>query len=104
MEGLIDTLFVLEDNYGLRADRIDDKICLTLAPEISPTKSQLFTFLSFWEQKYKQYQSGQITKEEYDYIQYAYPRCNMVRGSEYGWEARSNMDLDDIYNKLMCRK
>lgn len=104
LNGLIHTLFVLEDRYGLRADRIDGKICLTLDKEVTSEYSDLSAFLSFWEKKYKQYQSGQITNEEYDYIRYTYPRCNIRAGTLHRRESKFNMDLDDIPNKLMCKK
>ena len=72
-DGIMHTLFFLEDNLAIHADRIDGEICLTLDKEHS---SYLRTkmLLNRWLVEAAKYRCGAITREEYDQWRYQFPK------------------------------
>lgn len=64
---LMHTLFALEEFFDLRITVLDNKVCLTFGEEAEP-------LLSEWYEKYKSFQNGDISENEYKNWQYNYKR------------------------------
>lgn len=71
---LMQTLFALEDIYGLTITSIDDVVCLRLNMEVTKPGSQLWNSFEGWQEKKQQLLQGEITLEEYDDWRYNFPR------------------------------
>lgn len=78
--GLMHTLFTLEDLYGLKINRLDDELCLSLdKSKMDSTYRSMYDMLSVWQQEAEKFKVGEITKEEYDTWRYNYPRIEAER-------------------------
>ena len=77
--GLMHTLFALEDMYGLKINRIDGELCLTLDKTNGSTYLSMFNMLNAWQHEAEKFRAGTITKEEYDTWRYNYPRIEAER-------------------------
>lgn len=64
---LMHLLFALEEFFDLRITVLDNKVCLTFGEEAEP-------LLSEWFEKYKSFQNGAISENEYKNWQYNYKR------------------------------
>ena len=71
--GLMHTLFTIEDLYGLKINRIDGELCLTLDKSTGVNYVNMFDMLNAWHKEAEKLKSGEITKEEYDKWRYHYP-------------------------------
>lgn len=71
--GLLHTFFALEDMYGIKIDVLDQEMCLRLDKSTGSLYCDLFDVFYSWFQKSKEFESGKITKEEYDEWRYNYP-------------------------------
>ena len=71
--GLMHTLFTIEDMYGITVDRIDDVVCLHLDKTVSKPGSSLWTYLEDWYSMKNKLGHGRITREEYDEWRYNFP-------------------------------
>ena len=74
--GLMHTLFVLEDIYGLKIGEIDGEICLHLDKSAGMTYTSMFQMLNAWKEQAIKLEQGEITKEEYDQWRYKYPELD----------------------------
>ncbi|MBO5562027.1 MAG: helix-turn-helix transcriptional regulator [Firmicutes bacterium] len=72
--GLMMTLFALEDMYGLKIKNIDGELCLTPEKVFNPSYPALFDKFLAWQQMSEKCLNDEITKEEYDNWRYNYPR------------------------------
>lgn len=72
--GLTHTFFALEDMYGMHIDTISGELCLRLDKQRGQTYVTLFRMLNEWKEMRAKYESGEITKEEYDHWRYNYPK------------------------------
>ena len=79
--GFMHTLFACEDIYGLKADRVDGALCLTLNKSNS-NYSTMFDMINNWQQEAEKFKNGEITKEEYDDWRYTYPEVEAKRYRE----------------------
>lgn len=70
--GVIHTLFALEDNYGLKIDKLSGEVCIRLDKD-SPDFLNMVGMFRAWEQQAAKLRSGEITREEYDNWRYNYP-------------------------------
>ena len=80
MDGLMHTLFALEDRKLIRILDADGLICLRA--EIFEGGGQAADFeqrLRAWQQQSARYRAGEITKEEYDRWRYRYPKFDDTR-------------------------
>ena len=73
------TLFTLEDLYGLQINNIDGEICLTLDKTKGHTYLSMFEMLNAWYKESSKLKFDEITKDEYDYWRYNYPRIEEER-------------------------
>lgn len=78
-DGLMHTLFALEDIYGLKISEIDGEICLRLDKHHGMTSAVMFEMLNAWRQEAAKLESGEITKEEYDQWRYRYPEFDTTQ-------------------------
>lgn len=72
-DGLMHTLFALEDIYGFKITNIDGEICLSLKKFDNPSYPQLFDNFTAWYAQANKLREGQISKDEYDEWRYHYP-------------------------------
>ena len=72
-EGLMHTLFALEDLRGLQIGEIDGEICLRLDKFRGMTSVGMFNMFTAWQKEFAKLKAGEITKEEYDQWRYHYP-------------------------------
>ena len=72
--GLMHTLFALEDLYGFRIDKIDDELCIRLDKGMGANYITMFELFSTWQEQAENLKNGEITKEEYDNWRYNYPK------------------------------
>lgn len=77
--GLMHTLFALEDLYGLKINRIDGELCLTLDRSKGITYVTMFDMLNAWQKEAEKLKNGEITKEQYDAWRYTYPKMEAER-------------------------
>jgi len=71
--GMMHTLFVLEDLYGLQIKKIDGELCLTLDKSNRTAWISVFDRFAEWHRVAEKLKTGEITKEEYDEWRYRYP-------------------------------
>ena len=71
--GLMHTLFVMEDLYGLRIDKIDGELCIILDKGMGTNYITMSEMLSAWHKQAEKLKNGEITKDEYDKWRYNYP-------------------------------
>lgn len=73
--GMMHTLFLLEDLYALKIDKIDQEICIRLNYE-DKSFHRVLRLLSSWYEEAAKYRRGEITKEDYDRWRYFYPQLD----------------------------
>ena len=71
-DGLMHTLFALEDIHGFKITNIDGEICISLKKFDNPSYPQLFDNFTAWLEQASKLREGQISKEEYDEWRYHY--------------------------------
>lgn len=74
--GLMHTLFTIEDLYGLKITDKDGEICLHLDKGMGINYLTMFDMFSAWKEQSEKLKNGEITKEEYDNWRYNYPESN----------------------------
>ena len=79
--GLMHTLFVLEDNYGLKVRKIDGEVCLTVDVRKNKDAARLHEMLSSWREQAAKLEAGEISQEEYDRWRYHYPEFDVTQKS-----------------------
>lgn len=72
-DGLMHTLFTLEDLYGFRIDKIDGELCIRLDKGMGANYITMSDMFSAWQKQAEKLKNGEITKEEYDKWRYNYP-------------------------------
>ena len=72
--GLMHTLFTLEDLYGFRIGKLDDELCIRLDKGMGTNYLTMFDMFSAWQEQAEKLKNGEITKEEYDHWRYNYPK------------------------------
>ena len=75
-DGIMHTLFTLEDLYGIRIDKLDCELCIRLDKGMGVNYITMFEMFSAWQEQAEKLKSGEITKEEYDHWRYNYPASN----------------------------
>lgn len=72
--GLMHTLFALEDLYGFRIDTLNDEVCIRLDKNNGTEYITMLEMFSAWQKQAEKYRNGDISKEEYDNWRYNYPQ------------------------------
>ena len=60
--GLMHTLFTLEDLYGFRIDKLDDELCIRLDKGMGTNYLTMFDMFSAWQEQAEKFKNGEITK------------------------------------------
>lgn len=71
-QGLMHTLFAIEDIYGLKVDELDGCTCLRLDPHVKKSFNLSDDFEEWLKQR-KRYEKEEITREQYDEWRYSFP-------------------------------
>ena len=77
--GLMHTLFALEDLYGFRIDTLSDEICIRLDKGMGTNYITMLEMFSAWQEQSEKFKNGEIKKEEYDQWRYNYPQYDTTR-------------------------
>lgn len=77
--GVMHTLFTMEDLYGLRIDKLDDELCIRLDKGMGANYISMFDMFTAWQEQAEKYNNGKISKEEYDHWRYNYPKLEAER-------------------------
>ncbi|OQA74082.1 MAG: Helix-turn-helix domain protein [Firmicutes bacterium ADurb.Bin248] len=72
--GVLQTLFALEDIYGLKINSIDGELCLALDKSIGTSYLTMFDMFSAWQTQSEKLKNGEISQEDYDNWRYNYPK------------------------------
>ena len=80
--GLMHTLFALEDLYGLKITELDGEVCLHLDKGMGANYITMFDMFTAWNTQAKELKNGEITKEEYDHWRYNYPKFNVLNSDK----------------------
>ena len=80
--GLMHTLFALEDLYGFRIGKLDDELCICLDKGMGTNYLTMFDMFSAWQEQAEKLKNGEITKEEYDHWRYNYPKFNVLNSDK----------------------
>lgn len=91
--GLMHTLFTLEDLRGLKVGEIDGEICLRLDKSKGMIYVGMLEMLSSWQKQVAKFESGEITKEEYDQWRYNYPKFD----TSQIWSKVPSQGLSDMF-------
>lgn len=75
-DGIMHTLFAMEDLYGLRIDTLFDEVCIRLDKGVGTNYITMFEMFSIWQKQAEKLKNGEITKDEYDTWRYNYPSNN----------------------------
>ena len=76
---LTHTLFTIEDLYGIKINKIDGELCLTLDKTYNAKYLSLYNTFSAWHKEAEKLHAGEITKEDYDTWRYNYPEIEAER-------------------------
>ncbi len=79
--GVMHTLFVLEDRYGLQIVTEDGINPCIMVKATNPDGRQMFDLLRDWLEKSEELKAGTITREEYDHWRYNFPTTDSLKGS-----------------------
>ena len=78
--GLMHTLFVLEDLYGLRLDKLDGELCLRLDKHRGTDYIRTLRIFRSWKVQLDKLEAGELSKEDYDHWRYWYPELDPKSG------------------------
>lgn len=82
-QGIMHTLFVMEDLYGLRIDKSDGDLCIHLDKGMGTNYITMYEMLSAWQKQAEKLNNGEISKTEYDSWRYNYPKyCTIPERKE----------------------
>ena len=77
-DGIMHTLFLLEDTCAFCVDEINGEICIRLDKN-NPEYMNMFRFLYKWFDEASRYRRNECTREEYDQWRYRYPLSDADR-------------------------
>ena len=99
-QGLMHTLFALEDLYGFKPDPTENGVALKL--ESSRMASDcVLQMMTAWAEQAAKYKSGEITKDEYDEWRYNYPKFDTTgKWAQVPSQEFSNEMVDRFKDKL----
>ena len=89
--GVMHTLFALEDLYGLRIDMLSDEVCIRLDKDNGMEFLTMTEMFTAWQKQAEKFRNGEISKEEYDNWRYNYPR-DVVEQTKESLDGKRNND------------
>lgn len=81
-DGLMQTLFALEDIYGFQIDKLDNEVCIRLDKYDYQKTGSVADRLESWYTQAERFRKEEITKEEYDRWRYTYPQSEAKRTAD----------------------
>ena len=82
-QGIMHTLFVMEDLYGLRIDKTDGDLCIRLDKGMGTNYITMYEMLSAWQIQAEKLNNSEISRTEYDSWRYNYPKyCTIPERKE----------------------
>ena len=78
--GLMHTLFTLEDRYGLTIEKGENGISMYADPRKGKDAAELSEMLNAWAEQSEKYHNGDINRDEYDKWRYNYPKYDENSG------------------------
>jgi len=78
-QGLMHSLFQLEDLYGLKPQNLDGRIVLEF--DVEPV-DRIASDLKLWSDELEDLNNGEITQEQYDEWRYSFPRLQAERETQ----------------------
>ena len=98
--GLMHTLFVLEDIYGLTITEADGEVCLKVNKDKSKDAAELLKMLCAWQEQATKLSAEEISREDYDQWRYNYPKFDTTQH----WAKVSSKELSDTLAKAFKDK
>lgn len=89
--GLMHTLFTLEDIYGLTVSEADGEVCLKVNKDKGKDAAELLKMLCAWKEQADKLSSEEISREEYDNWRYHYPKFDTTQH----WAKVPSQELSD---------
>ena len=77
--GLMQTLFALEDIYGLTVSETDGAVCLKVNKDKGKQAYELLKMLYAWKEQADKLSAGEIDREQYDQWRYHYPKYDTTQ-------------------------
>lgn len=77
--GLMHTLFTLEDVYGLTVSEADGEVCLKVNKDKGKEAYKLLQMLYAWKKQADKLSTGEISKDDYDRWRYYYPKYDTTQ-------------------------
>ncbi len=71
---VFDTLFALEDRYGLTIENRDGEVLFRIDPRKGKDAARISEMVCAWAPVAEKYRAGEISREEYDQWRYYYPQ------------------------------
>ena len=90
--GLIHTLFVLEDLYGLTIEERDGEVLFRVNPRKGEDAAHLSEMVCDWAPVAEKFRAGEISKDDYDKWRYNYPKFD----SKKIW---AKVPPQDVFNR-----
>ncbi len=90
--GLIHTLFVLEDLYGLTIEERDGEVLFRVNPRKGKDAAHLSEMVCDWAPVAEKFRAGEISKDDYDKWRYNYPKFD----SKKIW---AKVPPQDVFNR-----
>ena len=78
--GLMHTLFTLEDRYGLTIVKTENGVSMYADPRKGKDAAELSEMLNAWAEQSEKYHNGDINRDEYDKWRYNYPKYDEASG------------------------
>ncbi|MCI2048057.1 MAG: helix-turn-helix domain-containing protein [Faecalibacterium sp.] len=88
INGVMHTLFALEDMYGLKVDCINGSLCLRWQPSADPA---LISYCTSWKEHADLLKTGAITQEQYDEWRYNFPTSFTKECEQLLVDAKNNL-------------
>lgn len=98
--GIMHTLFTMEDLYGLRIDKLDDELCIRLDKGMGVNYITMFDMFTAWQEQAEKYKNGEISKEEYDRWRHRYPEFD----TSQRWAKVPSQELSDMLFDALKKK
>ena len=89
--GLMHTLFTLEDIYGLTVSEADGEVCLKVNKDKGKEAYELLQMLYAWKEQADKLSAGEISKDDYDHWRYYYPKYDTTQL----WAKVTSQELSD---------
>lgn len=92
-DGLMHTLYALEDIYGFKISNMDGELCISLKKFDNPSYPQLHSNFAAWCEQADKLRDGKISKDQYDEWRYHYSQGNTK-------EVTANIPTSDLMDMV----